>query len=353
MTKQARIPHGDGDNGAQVVRAADTYHATNDLWLVTAYFNPAGYQSKLRNYELFRTRIAAGGLRLLTIECAFGETPFSFAPAADVLPVRAKDVMWQKERLLNLAIAQLPPHCRKVAWLDCDLLFENSAWAVETSQLLDRYPVVQPFDTVSWLAPGALEDHGEGKLAPSFGAVSGAGAHPPRPVDPRRCDRGVMGKHGHTGYAWAARREVFAEHGLYDVCIIGGADHLMAHAMRGEDASPCVERRLGDNTVHRHHFTRWSRAVWPAVRGRIGHVPGAMLHLWHGDPSHRGYTTRHRELAHFGFSPDDDLRLGSDGCWEWASDKPALHAWAADYFAQRFEDGAPASRDRAADSTQP
>ena len=48
---------------------------------------------------------------------------------------------------------------------------------------------------------------------------------------------------------------------------------------------------------------------------------------------------RNRELAGFGFDPAADVRIGGDGCWEWASRKPKLHRWAADYFGRRREDG--------------
>ena len=36
--------------------------------------------------------------------------------------------MWQKERLLNLAVAALPPGCTKVAGLDSDLVFRPRDW---------------------------------------------------------------------------------------------------------------------------------------------------------------------------------------------------------------------------------
>ena len=35
-------------------RPADLYSPTADLWVVTAYFNPAGFRSKRVNYDLFR-----------------------------------------------------------------------------------------------------------------------------------------------------------------------------------------------------------------------------------------------------------------------------------------------------------
>src|SRR5690348_10790032 len=103
-------------------RPADRYAPAADLWVVTAYFNPAGFRSKRRNYDLFRDRIAAAGIPLVTVECALGGRPFELPHGPDVRRVHGRDVMWQKERLLNVAIAGLPAGCRKVAWLDADIL---------------------------------------------------------------------------------------------------------------------------------------------------------------------------------------------------------------------------------------
>src|SRR5437867_4278139 len=58
------------------------------------------------------------------------------------------DILWQKERLLNLALRTLPPSCKKVAWIDCDVVFQADDWAERTSRLLDRFMLVQPFTDV-------------------------------------------------------------------------------------------------------------------------------------------------------------------------------------------------------------
>ncbi|MBI2468786.1 MAG: hypothetical protein HYV62_13395 [Candidatus Rokubacteria bacterium] len=48
---------------------------------------------------------------------------------------------------------------------------------------------------------------------------------------------------------------------------------------------------------------------------------------------------RNRDLVRLGFDPATDLRVAAGGAWQWASDKPALHRWAAEYFGSRREDG--------------
>jgi hypothetical protein len=313
------------------VRAADRYAPTADLSIVTAYFNPAGFRSRRQNYEQFCDRIRAAGIPLITVECALGDRSFELPPGPGVRRVRGRDVMWQKERLLNLAIADLPDTCRKIAWLDADILFENPDWAPATAALLDRFPVVQMFDRAVRLCRGVLADEGHGDSYSGFAAVYSR--------QPHCLLTGDFAAHGHTGFAWAARRDVLAGPGLYDACIAGSGDHMMAHAFCGDWASACVSRIIGTANHHRRYFADWCRAIYPRVRARVGFVAGSVLHLWHGEVGDRRYVDRNQELAEFGFDPATDVRVGQDGCWEWANRKPALHRWAAAYFGRRREDG--------------
>ena len=156
-----------------------------------------------------------------------------------------------------------------------------------------------------------------------------------------RCSRGKFDAHGHTGFAWAARRELLLDTGLYDACIAGGGDHLLAHAACGDWSTTCALRVTGGRTPLQRHASVWAERWHAAVQRRVGYVSGALLHLWHGDYQHRQYNARGHELAMLGFDPEIDLRIGANGCWEWASDNQALHRWALDYFEARFEDGTP------------
>jgi hypothetical protein len=314
-----------------VLRPAGQYTPTTDLWIVTAYFNPAGFRSRRCNYDRFREPIQAAGIPLVTVECALGDRPFELPPGPDVHQIRGRDIMWQKERLLNVALAQLPDRCRKVAWLDADILFENADWAVLAAARLEDFPVVQLFDRAIRLPRTASSDTKHGDMYSGFAEVYAR--------QPQRLLAGDFAAHGHTGFAWAACREVLASRGLYDACIAGSGDHMMAHAFCGDWTSRCVDRIIGAANHHRRYFTAWCRAVYPRVRARVGFVPGAVFHLWHGEVGDRRYVDRNRDLAGFRFDPAVDVRVGANGCWEWASDKPDLHRWAAEYFARRREDG--------------
>ena len=141
-----------------------------DLCIVTCYYNPEAYRTKLHNYLLFEKALRTSGLQLVTVECSMGQMDFELPDRPGLVRLRGRDVMWQKERLINVAIENVPERFTKIAWLDCDLLFTNENWAAETSRLLDRYPVVQPFEAVVRL-PGATTDVDGGERWQSFGAA--------------------------------------------------------------------------------------------------------------------------------------------------------------------------------------
>jgi len=114
-----------------------------ELWAITSYFNPAGYKRRLANYRHFRANL---GVPLLAVELSFDGSFELAAGDADILIQRVGgDVMWQKERLLNLALEGLPPECDTVAWLDCDVVFPDAAWLESTARLLQDFPLVHPF----------------------------------------------------------------------------------------------------------------------------------------------------------------------------------------------------------------
>lgn len=359
---------------AKEIRGSDRYSTSDDLWVITSYFNPSNYRSKLANYNAFAEKILESGINLLTVECAFGNAPFSLDSRPNVLQVRTKHIMWQKERLLNVALSSLPKGVEKVAWLDCDILFSNADWASQASKLLDSVPVVQLFETVVRLPKGQVSYIGEGETWQSFAYVW----H----TNPDLIFTGDFYQHGHTGFAWAARRELLQKHGFYDACISGSGDHVMAHAMCGDFKGSCIDRIMGEyqstleyavqalirhtlkgfviTPLHRFivdlgrksikrlqrkkynrlfaHFLDWGLPFYQDVQGKIGYVSGTVLHLWHGDFSNRKYLRRHDELKRFNFDPVLDLCVNAYGAWEWSSDKPKLHQWARDYFDQRKED---------------
>ena len=307
--------------------------AESDMWAITAYFNPAGFGRRLSNYRQFRRHLR---VPLLTVELAFGEGFELGDGDADILLRRSgHDVMWQKERLLNLALAALPASCTKVAWLDCDLIFaEPDGWPERTGALLERFALVQPFSVVrmmprDWRPGSAIAD--DGALGSVAYVIEGGMSVEDcllRSFRDAQCARGI---------AWAARRDLLAEHGVYDLGVIGGGDGVFARSAFGYWKHAADRLRL--NESGRGHLRAWAEPFHESVRGSVGYAPGEVFHLWHGSPADRRYSERHEEFASFGFDPVEDVALDDNGRWRWNSPKPEMHTFVGDYFKQRREDG--------------
>jgi hypothetical protein len=312
------------------VRGADSYAPAADLWVVTCYFNPQSYATRLENYHRFKAAFERSEARFIVVECAFDNQPFVL-PGSNVIRLRASDVMWQKERLLNFAISKLPPECQKVAWLDCDILFQDPAWLVQTSKLLDDFALIQPFQKVLYPAKGDSSYSSDSiAFRESFGSSFSSASTKPLP--------GNFWKHGHTGFAWAARRDLLKNPGLYEACIVGDGDHVMAHAAYGDWDSACVHNCIVGQ-AHRNHFRQWAAEFYKDAQGQIGYAAGTVLHLWHGEIPHKGAYQSLVKLQTHEFDPTRDIRIGSTGALEWNSSKPELHRSLQNYFASRREDG--------------
>lgn len=307
-----------------------------EFWVVTCYFNPCRYRSRRENFDLFMAGMEKVGANVLVAELAVGDEDFELPESDRVLRLRSNSILWHKERLLNIAVESLPADCRKVGWFDNDILFDDPRWLERTADALDRAMVVQPFSSCNWLKRGETSFPASGVTYESFAHCFSRAPSQARSLGFHR--------HGHTGFAWAARRELFETCGLYEVCLSGNGDHLMAHAFAGGMVhSPCLMPLVGDKTPYARHFWRWAVRARDLVDGRIGYVPGSVLHLWHGEIANRRYNENKRELLAADFDPDRHLRRGAEGLHEWSDDAPqSLRIWTTENFRNRREDGDPA-----------
>jgi hypothetical protein len=305
------------------------------LWAITSYFNPVGYARRLQNYLVFRKHLT---IPLVTVELAYRDD-FDLPPdAADILiRLRCKDILWQKERLLNLALAALPPYCDSVAWLDCDVVFEHNDWADQSLQALERFPILQPFHRVyepfadSWdkygeLPPGVELGYSLAHLL-SLGVVTPEILHSNMRLKQRT----------NSGLAWVARRELLDRDGFYDVCVMGSGNRAMLCGALGTPENAIRYLHMAPSWAE--HYAAWADAHFHSVRAEIGSIDGTIVHLWHGDLIHRRYQERHREFSRYHYDPASDIALDDQGCWRWNGEKAAMHAYVADYFRSRREDG--------------
>lgn len=306
----------------------------HELCGITCFFNPLGHASRKLNYLQARQWSKRQGLFLTVVELAFGEGAEFEIHAEDdltrVIHLRTPsptNVLWHKEALLNVALRSLGAECSMVVWLDSDVVLEDG-WIAATTQMLAEHAIGQPFSKLVRLPKGIFSPYSywsearerrlglgfrEGQL--HFGAA----------------------RHGHTGFAWAARRSALELlGGLYDKAVVGGFDSLLVNALW----NPRCETRMNP-AMQRDFEHRWAvhaRRLFP-VLGEVNATIRAAA-FWHGEIKDRNYQDRHLILLEHGFDPQTHVAVGAGGelVWTAAAPKP-LQRDVLDMFAHRHEDG--------------
>ena len=303
------------------------------MWAITSYYNPARYRNRLPNYRVFRAKLA---VPLVAVELSFdGNFELTEKDADVLIQISGGAILWQKERLLNIAFESIPAGENNIAWLDSDIIFDRPDWVEAAENKLKDFNIVQLFSEIVHL------DHDDHELTASLRdrPVSGWSfaslVREPHTDIATMLEQLVHSRTKCTGHAWAARRPLLEAHGLYDAMIIGGGDRSVASALYGH--FEITAHQL--NSARREHYLRWARPYHRAVGGRIGHIDGRLYHLWHGDAGNRKYGERHRWFSGFDFDPDADLKIGSNGAWQWARPRPELETFLGSYFVNRAEDG--------------
>lgn len=253
------------------------------------------------------------GVPTFSVEVAYEGQPFPTSEAWLRIQGTDKHRLWQKERLINLAVERLPDRYDKVAWVDADILFLDSEWPRRVAWMLEAWPVVQMWNR--WHCADA-----DGAVAETLRNV-GAFA--------RSYTQGELCS---PGGAWAARRDVFP---LYDRHIVGSGDAMAVEGWTGV-LGRCLNRMNGPM---QKDFLAWAEQAERKVAGEIGVMPGDAMHLYHGTRANRQYVDRWVPVIDAGYDPQRHVTVDAQGLLAWTDEAPnALVAWVRDYFASRKED---------------
>ena len=246
-----------------------------------------------------------------------------------VLDLVGDDRIWQKERLLNIALAALPAHVEYVAWIDSDIIFEDRDWATKARRRLSRQGgLLQLFETVAHLPPDVdlpnLSAAACAQYTPVFTGVSIASAmaaadNQPKPIFVALQAQGdgqymLDERSLAVGIAWAAHRGMVAACGLYDRNIVGGGDSIQAFAALDRLDDYYSYRQL--TLAHKDDARLWAEAARSTgLFTVIDALDGKLYHLWHGAFEDRHYRRRYDILYSHDFDPRRDIRHLPNGTW--------------------------------------
>lgn len=235
------------------------------------------------------------------LECVIGDDSPEFAHLKNVDVIRTKNLLWHKESLLNKMVSDLPPEYEFVFWVDADVIFDNENWIVEGVQELHFNRIIQPFEWCIHLQKDMDKPNFDFEESKKFSMDKDL-RHPDMwrsfcanyVASEELSSRENYDLHGHVGFAWGARRDVLEDVPLYDKALVGGADHIIAHAAAGQIGHSCIDKSFSDDIKN---VNRWSKRFYSVVQGKIGYVKGNLFHIWHGDLKQRSYLKRIQDFT--------------------------------------------------------
>lgn len=322
-------------------------HHDNTLHVIRVISNPARYHSRYRlarMQEEFLKRCS--NIILYTVEAAYGHRHHELVHVDNPhhLSVRIKSEIWIKENMINLAVKHLLPRDWKyMAWIDGDIIWNKTTWAVEAIQQLQHYAVIQPWQDALDLGPhqnilSCFKSFGfqhfqqfESEMRNHHGHGNLKLRGPMTSSMPNKDYR----KWGHTGYAWCCTRTFWENiKELMDWCILGSADHNMALAMVGH-----VERSIHQGTTDgfKRKCLEWQERAVRVSHEEVGCTVDRLEHFFHGSKIKRYYGSRWQILIDYKFDPYKDLRYDDQGILMLVG-KPKLEQAIRHYNRSRNED---------------
>lgn len=309
------------------------------LHVIAVVSNPVRYKSRYTLFSQFQKQCQASGHTLWVVETAFGDRPYEVTQAGNPnhIQLRTWDEIWMKENMINIAIQRLPANWEYVAWVDADVTFTRGDWATETVQQLQHYYVVQMFSHALDLGPyeEPIQSH-EGFCYNYVRGIQNGQAGPPSGgyyyYQPKPGTN-----QWHPGYAWAARRDALDRigGGIWDLAILGAADHHLAHSLIGN-----IQNSLPKGLHKNYVDGLMARQVLMEkyIQRDIGYVPGTIVHHWHGSKRNRFYKERWQILLENNYDPALDVTRDASGMLKFTRNKPRLRDQIRNYFRSRHED---------------
>lgn len=275
------------------------YTSNNEAIVISCYFNSENNGYRLDAFKKWYASIKH--LNHYIIECVVGDASSELPSDPGIHVIRTKDLLWHKEAILNKIVADLPKEYKYVFWVDADIVFTNQNWLNEAVEQLQTNSIVQLFEYCVHLFEGQNEPSFDLEKAKPFASdktkrnpqlwKSFASNYAQKKTE---ASSENYDEHGHVGFAWGARRAVLDLIPLYDKALVGGADHIVAHASVGQIPCSCITNSF---TADIDAVNAWSKEFYNVTKGRLSYVNGDVYHLWHGDVNKREYLKRVKEFT--------------------------------------------------------
>ena len=296
------------------------------LHVIAVISNPCLY---LRRYILFKQFMLRmlneePNVILYVVELAYKNQKFIITDSKNPkhLQLRCDTPLWHKENMINIGVKKLLPNNWKAfAWIDGDLEFESSTWALDTLKILNGYKdIVQV-----WSHCVDMDNNKK-----TMNIFNSAGYHYSK--NHKYVSHGV--NYWHPGYAWAITRTAYEIiGGLYERAILGSGDNIMMFSLLNNVIKSLHE----ESTIEYKQDVLEFESKMSSLR--FGYVPGLIYHYFHGSKANRKYTERWKILVNHNYNPITFIKKDENGILVPTNVYPkSLESDIINYFQERNED---------------
>lgn len=333
------------------------------FYLITPIMNSPRYKVRAENYRKFKAIAESAGIKLITVEAAFGDRPFEVTERDNPfhLQYRTHDELWLKECLVNRAIEyilQIDPDAEYAMWQDSDCfpMSPPREYYLEVWHQLQHFEFVQCWKYLQDFGP---DYQPIGQVQLSFMATYEMNGF--QIPQERTVRRGALindmvvrannkpeysGRYGAPGLAWAAsigRDSALSKcGGLIDWTILGAGDwHMAMSLVSGHDP---VRKDGQPLSKYLQKIYDWQVRAERWIKRDVGYVNTTLGHWFHGTKLNRKYATRGQILVDCDFDPDVDIKRDSQGIYvleTYEERQIRLRDLLRYYFSVRNEDSIP------------
>jgi len=270
--------------------------------------------SPRRNENLRKTLDELGSCdakQVLIVDCDMGHV--CTADLGSISHIVPGDVLWQKERLMQIGCEMLIKRgYKKIVCMDGDCLIRRKGWLQRASMLLKVNKAIQCF--------GRLRSIGDERTLVGTGAVAA-------------WKRDGKLKRVTSGGVWGYHADIIKKPGLYQRCIVGSGDAVHYAGMFDPQSMVETYRDWGYSLEMQQNLMLWAKRWQKAVAKRIDYVQCTAIFQSHGRRDGRGCGTRHLLLRDY--NPSKDVKVVAGEGLRWSRKKPSLHRRVAEYIRHR------------------
>ena len=266
------------------------------LHVIIVVSNPCDYKIRYKLTNEFIERMEKEpNIILYIVELVYNNQEFKITSHDNNkhLQLKGKIPLWHKENMINIGIKNLlPTDWKAVAWIDADIEFDSSHWALDTLKVLNNNDN-NGKDFVQ-LFTHCIDMNYDKTILSTFTSFGY-----------QYCNNFIKGmgiNFWHPGFAWACNRKAYDKIGkLYETSILGSGDNIMCHSFI-KKATISVKKGMTPG------FLRDIQNYEDKVDGlKLGYIPGSIKHHFHGEKKNRNYYERNDILIDNKYDPFTDI----------------------------------------------